>query len=94
MLRRAFELATLWQLVSIAATVFVGVAGIGYVVCMWVMHFIESGNYIAGSSVVLGGLVIAILAALRVPLALYVFFGVVALLGTAFLVGAQNLLLP
>jgi len=90
MLKRITDLAGLWYLLSLVATVLVGIGGLGYVGFKWLVHFAQGGQYWACGVLLLVGLATLSFAALRVPLALFLLFGGAALLGTSYVVGAAN----
>lgn len=74
--------------------VVVGVGYIAYVTLTWVIHWVKNGQYLVAATSTLGVLTVSALAALRVPIALWLFFGTAALLGTVFLMGSGNVVLP
>jgi hypothetical protein len=94
MFRRIADLAGLWYMLGLVATVLLGIVGLGFVGFEWLVHFVSSGHYMASALVVLAGLAVLGFAAFRVPLALFLLFGGAMLLGTAYVVGAINVLLP
>jgi len=79
---------------SYLLTALVGVGCLGFVAVTWVIHFINNGQYLVATATALGVLTVSAFAAVRVPIALWVFFGTAALLGTAFLMGAGDVVLP
>ena len=79
---------------SFILTVVLGVGCIGYVAVTWGIHFVNSGQYIVAVGSALFVVTVSAFAALRVPIAIWWFFGTAALLGTAFLMGAGNVVLP
>ena len=81
-------------MLGLIATVLLGIVGLGLVGFEWLMHFASGGRYIASALVVLVGLAVFVFAAFRMPIALYLLFGGAMLVGTAYVVGAINVLLP
>jgi hypothetical protein len=75
-------------------TAVVGVGCLGYVTVTWVIHWVDSGQYLIAAVTALGVLAVSAFAVVRVPIALWIFFCAAALLGTAFLMGAGNVVLP
>jgi hypothetical protein len=75
-------------------TALVGVGCLGYVALTWVIHLTHNGQYLVAAATAFGVLAVSTFAAIRVPVALWVFFGTAALLGTIFLMGAGNIVLP
>jgi hypothetical protein len=75
-------------------SVVVGVGCIGYVVVTWAIHLVNTGQYFVATASALVVLTVSAFAAVRVPIALWLFFGSAALLGTAFLIGAGSVVLP
>ncbi len=80
--------------ISYLLTVVVGVGCLGYVAVTWVIHLVNNGQHLVAAVVVVGAFAVSAFAAVRVPIALWLFFGTVAVLGTAFLMGAGNVVLP
>lgn len=93
-LKRIADLAGLWYSLSLVATVLVGIGGLGYIGFKWFAYFAQGGQYAACGVLLVVGLATLSLAALRVPLALFLLFGGASLVGTAYFVGATNVLLP
>lgn len=79
---------------SYLLTAVVGVGCIGYVAVTWTIHLVNSGQYLVAAASALGVLTVSTFAAARVPIALWLFFGTAAVMGTAFLMGASNVVLP
>jgi hypothetical protein len=79
---------------SYLLTALAGVGCLGYVAVTWVIHLTNNGQYLVATATALGVLTVSAFAAVRVPIALWVFFGTAALLGTAFLMGAGDVVLP
>jgi len=75
-------------------TAVVGVGCIGYVVVTWVIHLANTGQYFVAAALVFVVLTVSAFAAVRVRIALWLFFGSAAVLGTVFLFGASNGVLP
>lgn len=71
-----------------------GIACIGYAGFNWAAHWINTGEYLTLAIASLVTFVLAVAAALRVPIALFVFFGVAAVVGTAFLTGYGGMFIP
>lgn len=82
------------QFLGIVVSVIVGLGVFGYVTVSWLLHFIEKGHYVLSfcSSVVLLAAAIGTIA--RIPIAMLVVFGSAMVCGTAFFLGAGNVLLP
>ncbi len=79
---------------SYLLTAVIGVGCIGYVAVTWAIHLVNTGQYLVAAASALGVLTVSAFAAVRVPIALWLFFGTAAVLGTAFLMGAGNVVLP
>jgi hypothetical protein len=79
---------------SYLLTAVVGVGCLGYVAVTWVIHLVNSGQHLVAAAVVVGAVTVSAFAAVRVPVALWLFFGTAAALGTVFLMGAGNVVLP
>ncbi len=82
------------QFLGIVVSILVGLGVFGYVTVTWLLHLIEKGHYVVsfGLSVVL--LAAAAGAIARIPIAMLLVFGSAMVCGTAFLLGAGNVLLP
>lgn len=94
MIRKLANVADGLEGISYLLTAVVGVGCLGYVAVTWVLHWIRNGQYLVAMATALCVLAVAVFAAVRVPVALWLFFGTAALLGTAFLMGAGNVVLP
>lgn len=94
MIRKLANVADGLEGLSYLLTAVVGVGCLGYVTVTWVVHWIHNGQYLVAMATALCVLAVSVFAAFRVPVALWLFFGTAALLGTAFLVGAGNVVLP
>ena len=79
---------------SYLLTVVVGVGCLGYVAVTWVIHLVNNGQHLVAAAAVVGTLTVSAFAAVRVPVALWLFFGTAAVLGTVFLMGAGSVVLP
>lgn len=79
---------------SYLLTVVAGVGCLGYVAITWVIHLVSEGKYLVAVVSACGVLSVSALAAVRVPIALWLFFGTAAVLGTVFLMGAGNIVMP
>ena len=75
-------------------SVLVGVGCLAFVAFSWGMHFVSSGQYFATGGVALGSLVVSLAAVARIPVALVLLFGTAVIVGTAFSVGASNVVMP
>ncbi len=75
-------------------TVVAGVGCIGYVAMTWVLHFVNAGQYLAVAALASVLVTVSAFAAVRVPIALLLFFGTAAVLASAFSMGAGNVVLP
>ena len=82
------------EALSYLLTALIGVGCIGYVSVTWAIHLVNSSQYVVAAAVMLGVLLLAVAAAVRIPAALWLFFGSAAALGTAFMMGAGNVVLP
>lgn len=79
---------------SYLLTAVVGVGCLVYVAVTWVVHLVNSGQHLVAAAVVVGAVTVSVFAAVRVPVALWLFFGTAAVLGTVFLMGAGSVVLP
>jgi hypothetical protein len=79
---------------SYLLTVVAGVGCLGYVAFTWVVHLISEGKCLVAGVSFFGVLFVSAFAAVRIPIALWLFFGSAAVLGTAFLMGAGNFVMP
>lgn len=79
---------------SLLLTVIVGVGCLAYVAVSWEIYFVRGGQYLAGTALAIDALVLSLAAAVRIPIALVLFFGEAAAIGTAFLLGAGDVILP
>lgn len=79
---------------SYLLTAVIGVGCLGYVAVSWVIHLVTIGQHSVAAAVAVGAFTVSAFAAVRVPFALWLFFGTAAVLGTAFLMGAGNVVLP
>ena len=94
MIRWISDLTSGLEVLSYFLTVVLGVGCIGYVTLTWVIHWVHKGQYLAAATSTLGVLTVSAFAALRMPIALWLFFGTAAVLGTVFLMGGGNVVLP
>lgn len=91
--RIAKALGTVEGLSYLLGAIF-GVGCIGYVAVTWAIHLAKTGQYLSAGASLLVVLAVSGFAAVRVPIALWLFFGTAVVLGTAFLLGAGNVVLP
>lgn len=82
------------QLLPYILPALVGVGCIGYVTVTWVMYFVFTEQYLVAVVISLSALLVSAFALVRIPFALFFFFGAAAILGSAFLTGAGSLVLP
>lgn len=94
MIRKLADITYGLEGLSYLLTAVVGVGCLGYVTVTWVLHWIRNGQYLIAMATALCVVTVSVFAAVRVPVALWLFFGTAALLGTAFLMGAGNVVLP
>ncbi len=94
MIRWISDLTSGLEVLSYFLTVVLGVGCIAYVTFTWVIHWVHNGQYLAAATSTLGVLTVSAFAALRMPIALWLFFGTAAVLGTVFLMGSGNVVLP
>lgn len=80
--------------ISMLLTVILGVGCLAYVAVSWEIYFIRSGQYLVGTAIAIAAVALSVAAAIRIPIALVFFFGAAAAIGTAFLVGVGDILLP
>jgi hypothetical protein len=71
-----------------------GVGCIGYVAIAWAIHLINTAQYSVAATSAIAVLTVSAFAAVRMPVALWLFWGTAATLGTFFLMGAGNVVLP
>lgn len=93
-MRRFFSFFDGLELFYYLLVVVGGVACFGYVGFNWAAHWMDTEAYATFAIAGLAALVLAIAAALRVPAALFIFFGAAAVLGTTFLMGYGSMLTP
>lgn len=94
MIRRIANLVDCLDGLSFLASLVFGIGCLGYVAIIWVMHFASNGQYLIAAASAIGVLLVSALAAARVPIALWLFFGAVVVLGTAFLGGMEHVVMP
>ena len=94
MISRIANLVSSVEGVIYLLTAIVGVGCIGYVAASWVIYFVNTGQYLVAATFAFALLAITVFAAVRVPIALWCFFGTTAVLGTAFFHGLGYLMLP
>ena len=82
------------EALSYLLTVIAGVGCIGYVAVTWAIHLVNTGQYLVAAAAAVAVSLVSAAAAARIPIALWLFFGAAAVLGTAFLVGAGDVMLP
>lgn len=82
------------EALSYFLTALVGVGCIGYVTLTWVIHLANTGQNVVAAAVAIGVLLLSGAATVRIPVALWLFFGSAAALGTAFMMGAGSIVLP
>lgn len=71
-----------------------GLGFLGYIGTTWVLALWSLGSYAVAITVSLAGAVLALLALLRIPIALIIVFGAAATSIVAFLAGQLGVLLP
>ena len=79
---------------SYLLTVAVGVGCLGYVGFTWVIHLVNTKQYLVAAALAVCSLAVSAAAVVRIPIALWLFFGTAAVLGTLFLMGAGEFVLP
>jgi hypothetical protein len=94
MIGRFANAAGVLEGLSYLLTVVAGVGCLGYVAFTWVVHFVSEGKYLIAGVSGFGVLLVSAFAAVRIPIALWIFFGSAAVLGTVFLMGAGNIVMP
>lgn len=94
MIRWIADLMAGLEVLSYFLPVVLGIGCIAYVTFTWVIHWVNNGQYLAAATSTLGVLTVSAFAALRIPIALWLFFGTAALLGTVFLMGSGHVVLP
>jgi len=94
MISRIANAVSSWEGISLFLSVLIGVGCLAFVAFSWGMHFVGSGKYFAAGGIALGSLVVSLAAVARVPVALVLLFGTAVIVGTAFLVGAGNVVMP
>lgn len=94
MISRIANAVSSWEGISVFLSVLVGVGCLAFVAFSWGMHFVGSGQYFAAGGVALGSLVVSLAAVARIPVALVLLFGTAVIVGTAFSLGASNVVMP
>ena len=94
MISRIANAVSSWEGISLFLSVLVGVGCLAFVAFSWSMHFVGSGHYFAAGGIALVSVVISLAAIARVPVALVLLFGSAIVVGTAFSVGASNVVMP
>ena len=94
MISRIANAVSSWEGVSLLLSVLVGVGCLAHTAFSWGMHFVGSSNYFAAGGIALASMMVSLAAVARVPVALVLFFGTAAIVGTAFSVGASNVVMP
>lgn len=94
MISRIANSVSSWEGISLFLSVLVGIGCLAFMAFSWGMHFVGSGSYFAAGSIALGSVVVSLAAVARVPVALALLFGSAVIVGTAFSVGASNLVMP
>lgn len=94
MISRIANAVSSWEVISLFLSVLVGVGGLAFVAFSWSMHFVGTGQYFAAGGITLVSVVISLAAIARVPVALVLLFGSAVVVGTAFSVGASNVVMP
>ena len=94
MISRIANAVSSWEGISVFLSVLVGVGCLAFVAFSWGMHFVGSGQYFAAGGVALGPLVVSLAAVARIPVALVLLFGTAVIVGTAFSLGASNVVMP
>ena len=80
--------------ISLVLSILVGLGCLAFVGVSWAAHFVSRGDYFSAVAIVLVSAVIALAAMARIPIALILLFGSAIVLGTAFSLGASNLVMP
>lgn len=94
MISRIANAVSSWEGISLFLSVLIGVGCLTFVKFSWDVHFVGSGQYFAAGGIALNSLVVSLAAVARVPVALVLLFGTAVIFGTAFLVGAGNVVMP
>lgn len=94
MIGRIANAVSSFEGLSLFLSVLVGVGCLAFVAVSWGMHFFSSGHYVAAGVIALGAMVVSAGAVARIPVALLLLFGSAVVLGTAFSVGASNVVMP
>jgi hypothetical protein len=94
MISRIANAVSSWEGVSLFLSVLFGVGCLAFIGFNWSMHFVESGLYLAAGGIALVSVVVSMAAIAQVPAALILLFGTAVVVGTAFSVGAGNLVMP
>ncbi|MGE3346352.1 MAG: hypothetical protein AB7I35_02840 [Ramlibacter sp.] len=94
MISRIANAISSWDAISLLLSVLVGAVCLAFVAFNWATHFVGSGNYLAAGGIVLASVVVTLAAVARVPAALVLLFGSAVIVGTAFSIGASNLVMP
>lgn len=82
------------EFLSLVATVVAGVGILGVVVIRWLLQLLDQGHYLLSLFIALLAVVAVLGALARIPIAMLVVAGSAVICGTAFLLGASNVLLP
>lgn len=94
MISRIANAVSSWEGISLFLSVLVGVGCLAFVAFSWSMHLVDSGHYLAAGGIALVSVVISLAAIARIPVALVLLFGSAVVVGTAFSVGASNVVMP
>ena len=94
MISRIANAVSSWEGISLFLSALVGVGCLAFVAFSWGMHFAGSGNYFAAGGIALASVAVSLAAVARVPVALVLLFGCAVIVGTAFSVGASNVVMP
>ena len=91
---KLFERFTDWEGTAEFIGVICGLGVLGYVGTTWVLALWSRGNYAIAITASLAGILLSLLALLRIPVALVLLFGAAAISIAAFLSGHLGILLP
>jgi hypothetical protein len=94
MISRIANVVSSWEGISLFLSVLVGVGCLIFFAFSWTMHFVASGHYVAAGGIALVAAAVSLAAIARVPVALVLLFGSAVIVGTAFSVGASNVVMP
>lgn len=88
------EFGTGFDAIYFVFSLFIGLGFLGYLVFVWVSHFLHNGQFLVGGIVGIVIIAISLAAILRSYIALTLALGAATVCGVAFLSGASHVFLP